>query len=434
MDNLIVISIAAALLAIFVVPYYLRTRRQERINRERLAHNQAAGLDEPPTLHPVVDPGACLGSGACVAACPEGDILGLIHGRPVLLNASRCVGHGQCAAACPVSAIALVFGTARRGVDIPHVQGTFETNVPGVFIAGELGGMGLIRNAVRQGCQAVEHMARRPRAGEGEYDLLVAGAGPAGLAASLAALQHGLRCRTVEQEAPGGAVRHYPRQKLVMTEPMEIPLYGRVPWRQASKEQLLALWDEVMQRTGLQVCTGERLLSARRDGPTLVVRTTAGEFRARHLLLAIGRRGTPNRLGVPGEDLAKVAYHLIEPEHYEDQRIMVVGGGNTALEVACALSRPQRRNRVTLVHRGDSFGRARPQNQALVEQLAADGHLTVRLGCQVECIHPEHVDLIAGTTPEPVANDQVFVCVGGSLPVALLNELGVAIERKFGEV
>jgi thioredoxin reductase len=277
-------------------------------------------------------------------------------------------------------------------------------------------------------------MARRPRAGEGEYDLLVAGAGPAGLAASLAALQHGLRCRTVEQEAPGGAVRHYPRQKLVMTEPMEIPLYGRVPWRQASKEQLLALWDEVMQRTGLQVCTGERLLSARRDGPTLVVRTTAGEFRARHLLLAIGRRGTPNRLGVPGEDLAKVAYHLIEPEHYEDQRIMVVGGGNTALEVACALSRPQRRNRVTLVHRGDSFGRARPQNQALVEQLAADGHLTVRLGCQVECIHPEHVDLIAGTTPEPVANDQVFVCVGGSLPVALLNELGVAIERKFGEV
>lgn len=434
MDTLVILAVAVFLLAVTVLPYHRRTRRREDANRQRLERSRAAGLDEPPSLHPVVDPAVCLGSGACVAACPEGDILGLIHGRPVLLNASRCVGHGQCAAACPVSAITLVFGTARRGVDIPHVQGTFETNVAGVYIVGELGGMGLIRNALRQGRQAVEGIARQGRGTvEGEYDLVVAGAGPAGLAASLTALEHGLRCRSIEQDAPGGAVRHYPRQKLVMTEPMEIPLYGRVPWRQASKEQLLELWDDVLRRTGLRLQTGERLLEARRDGDHLVVSTTAGEYRTRNLVLAIGRRGTPNRLEVPGEELAKVAYRLLEPEQYEGEMILIVVGGNSALETACALAHPERRNTVTLAHRGQAFSRAREENRARVDALSTTGRLTVLLDCRIRRIHPDAVDVVVGAEERVLANHHVFVCAGGSLPTELLGRLGVSIERKFGE-
>lgn len=433
MDQAIVAAVAVLLVLGAVVPYVRRLRRQERESQRRLELSVAAGLDEPPTLHPVVDPAICLGSAACVAACPEGDILGLVAGRPVLVSASRCVGHGQCAAACPVGAIQLVFGTVRRGVDIPHVKGDYETNVPGIFIVGELGGMGLIRNALRQGRQAVAGIARRERAGGEALDALVVGAGPAGIAAALTALEKSLRFVAIEQEEPGGAVRHYPRQKLVMTEPMDIPLFGRVDLPRAGKEELLSLWDDVFQRTGLEVRCGERLEDVRREGGAFRATTTKGEYRARHVVLAIGRRGTPRRLGVPGETLDKVAYFLLEPEGYRQQRIAVVGGGNTALETACALARADLGNHVTLVHRADAFPRAGAQNRARLEGLRARGAVAVLLESAVSRIGPKEVVVEVGGASRCLANDQVFICAGGQLPVPFLSKIGVAVERKFGE-
>ena len=433
-DTLIVVAIAVGLIAITVIPYVRSLRHREETNVRRLQASVEAGLDEPPTLHPVVDPEICLGSGACVAACPEGDILGLVRSRPELLHASRCVGHGQCAAACPVSAITLVFGTAQRGVDIPHVKGDFETNVPGIYIVGELGGMGLIRNALRQGRQAVEGIARHERATDDALDVLIVGAGPAGISASLAAMQAGLRFATVEQELPGGAVRHYPRQKLVMTEPMDIPLYGRVDLPKAGKEELLSLWDDVFTRTGLQVRSGERLEGARRDGGVFHAVTSKAEYRARHLVLAIGRRGTPRRLGVPGEERDKVAYFLLEPERYRGQAITVVGGGNTALETACALAAVGPETRVTLVHRSAALARATEVNRERFAQLQREGRVELLLQTAIGEIGADHVRLTdAAGVERQIDNDQVFVCIGGELPVPFLTTLGITVERKFGQ-
>lgn len=438
MDTLIILAVFAGLFACFVFPYILRARRQEKANAERKAQSELAGLGEPPSLHPLVDPSICLGSGACVTACPEGDILGLINNRPALLSASRCVGHGECAAACPVQAITLVFGTAKRGVDIPHVKGDFETNVPGLFIAGELGGMGLIRNALRQGRQAVQGIAAAsrllPSLPKDALEVLVVGAGPAGMAAGLEAKSHDLASVVIEQEQPGGAVRHYPRQKLVMTQPMEIPTYGTVELPEASKENLIELWDKVIDTTGLEIRSGERLQALARDAEGLwQAETSKASYRARHVVLAIGRRGTPRRLGVPGEGLDKVAYRMLEPEKFTDSDIVVVGGGNSAAEIAWALVTLGSGNRVHLLHRRDALGSVNEDNRRRLDDLQAQGRLDILLETQVTHIHQDRVEIDVAGQPQELTNDYVFVCAGGQLPVAFLQELGIHIERKFGE-
>ena len=433
-DTLIIVVLGILLFAATVLPYVRRLRRMEDNNRQRLERSEAAGLNEPPTLHPVVDPAVCLCSGACVKACPEGDILGLIKNRPTLLHASRCVGHGQCAASCPVDAISLVFGTAQRGVDIPHVQGNFETNVPGIYIVGELGGMGLIRNALRQGRQVVDGIAAENRSVPPEInELLVVGAGPAGIAAALTAMEHNLRFVAIEQDLPGGAVRHYPRQKLVMTEAMDIPLYGHVELREASKEQLLELWQDVFAKTDLQFNTGERLLSIQREGDFFRVETSNGEYQTARVALAIGRRGTPRKLGVPGEDLEKVSYKLLEPEHFCASRILVVGGGNSALEVAWALAQKNLGNTVTLAHRSSAFANANETNRTRIEEIAATDDIEILLQTEVRQIEEQQVILETAGVQRIVDNDYVFVCIGGQLPLELLEQVGVSVERKFGQ-
>jgi thioredoxin reductase (NADPH) len=433
-DTLIIIALGILLFTATVLPYVRRLRRMEDNNRQRLERSEAAGLNEPPSLHPVVDPAVCLCSGACVKACPEGDILGLIKNRPTLLHASRCVGHGQCAASCPVDAISLVFGTAQRGVDIPHVQGNFETNVPGIYIVGELGGMGLIRNALRQGCQAVEGIAAENRSVPPEInELLIVGAGPAGIAAALTAMEHNLRFVAIEQEVPGGAVRHYPRQKLVMTEAMDIPLYGHVELREASKERLLELWQDVFAKTDLQFNTGERLLNIQREGDFFRVETSNGEYQTARVVLAIGRRGTPRKLGVPGEDLEKVSYKLLEPEHFCASRILVVGGGNSALEVAWALAQKNLGNTVTLAHRSSAFANANETNRTRIEEMAATGDIEILLQTEVRQIEEQQVIIETAGVQRTIENDYTFICIGGQLPLELLQQVGVSVERKFGQ-
>jgi len=409
-----------------------RRRRSERESRRTLERSRAAGLVEPASLHPVINPKRCFGCGACVRACPEGDVLGLVDGQSAVVNPSNCIGHGECQLACPAEAITLVLGTETRGVEIPVLGPDFQTNVPGIFVAGELGGMGLIRNAVVQGRQAIDGVRRLDGIGKGRrLDVVIVGAGPAGLAASLAAKRHGLRSVTLEQESLGGSVAHYPRGKIVMTSPVELPLFGRLAIRETTKEALLELWARVIRETGIRIRHEESVEAIARTPEGLQVKTSRSSYATRAVVLAIGRRGTPRKLGVPGEDASKVVYRLIDAEQYGGQRLLVVGGGDSALEAAAALAAVPR-TEVTLVHRGEAFSAGRPRNREAVASAAVAGRLRVRMRSQVCELRPASVRLRGAAREEEIGNDAVIVCAGGLLPGAFLRSIGVDVETKHG--
>lgn len=425
MHALYLIPLFAAL-----VIYVLRLQRRERRNVAQLAAATAAGLTEPASLHPLIDPLRCLGSNACVRACPEGDVIGVIRGKAHLINPSNCIGHGACRSACPHDAISLVFGSAKRGVDIPRVSPQFETNVPGLYIAGELGGMGLIRNAVEQGCQAIDAIRSR-KAGDNILDVVIVGAGPAGFAATLAAHQHKLRYVTVEQDSLGGCVFKYPRGKVVMTQPVELPLVGKIKLRETSKEALLALWQDAERQSGVRIRYQERMDDIVHTAAGFTVKTARASYDARCVLLAIGRRGTPRRLEVPGEELPKVVYSLIDPEQYRGQHVLVVGGGDAALEAALAIAE-QPQTMVTLSYRGEAFDRAKPKNRERAEALARGGRMRLLLKSTVQSIAAASVTLRHDDKDTALNNNAVIVCAGGVLPTPFLKKIGIAVETKYG--
>jgi thioredoxin reductase (NADPH) len=414
--------------------YVGRRQRAERTHVAVREQAVAAGFAEPASLHPVIDTLRCIGCGSCVKACPEQPehhVLGLIANKAQLISPSDCIGHGACRSACPVDAITLVFGSAKRGVDIPLVSPEFETSVPGIYIAGELGGMGLIRNALSQGRQAVDAIHKRRQRVDGRLDLVIVGAGPAGFAASLTALSHRMKFVTVEQESLGGCVFQYPRAKLVMTAPVTLPLVGKVRFGQTAKEALLEFWRDVERKTGLQIHYHERVEAITRDGGGFVVRTTRGEYETTSVLLAIGRRGTPRKLGVPGEELPKVVYRLVDPEQYVGQDVLVVGGGDSALEAAASVAENGGRS-VILSYRGDAFSRAKPRNRERIAAAEKSGRLRVLFRSEVRRIEPNRVVIDLDGRDVDFSNDAVIVSAGGILPAELLRSIGIAVETKHG--
>ncbi len=410
--------------------------------RERRAAGVAAGIAAlaadavPVSLHPEIDPAICIGSGACVRACPEKEILAIVDGRAKLVNPLACVGHGACQAACPVGAIRLVFGTARRGVELPRVGPDFQSSQPGIYVAGELGGMGLIRNAVEQGRQAARSVvANGRRGGHGALDAIVVGAGPAGISATLQLLDDGLRVQLLEQEAFGGTIRHYPRAKVVMTGSLDIPRYGRVRRRTMSKEALIELWEEIRARTALPISTGERVEAILPDpAGGWIVRSSRGERRTANIVLALGRRGAPRKLAVPGEDLAKVSYRVLEPEAFRGQRVLVVGGGNAAADCVVALADHGGCSAVALSYRRGELARLRAPVRARIDQLASSGRVEMLLPSEIQEIRPHDV-LLARPDGSRITlpNDAVVVQIGGSSPLELLGSFGLATVVKQGE-
>jgi thioredoxin reductase (NADPH) len=425
----------AALLALICLVYVRKKRREHIESHIALEESHEAGLIDPPSLHPIIDLNTCIGCGSCVTACPEmpaHQVLGLVHRKARLVSPTDCIGHGACRTVCPVDAITLVFGTERRGVDIPHVKPNFESNVPGIFIAGELGGMGLIRNAIEQGRQALEAIAARVDADRAEgFDVAIIGAGPSGIAASLSAKEKGLSYLTLEQDSLGGTVAHFPRRKLVMTSPATLPLVGKVKFTETTKEKLLEFWTEIEEKADLKIRYRERLEAVTRCGQGFEIRTGKGRYKARTILLAIGRRGTPRRLGVPGEDLDKVAYRLIDPEQYRDQRVLVVGGGDSAIESAVTIAE-QRGTEVTVSYRSTAFSRAKRKNRERLEAARAAGRVDVLLESRIMRIEREHVDLDHKGELVRIGNDFVIINAGGILPTTFLKELGIEVETKYG--
>lgn len=423
------------LLCLAVVLWYLLSQRKKsRITEAKIAIAKEEGLYEPVSLHPVVDPDNCIRTGACISACPEKDILGIVNGKATTINASRCVGHGACFHACPTQAITLCIGTDERGVDLPHVSQTFETNVAGIFIAGELGGMGLIRNAVEQGKQAVDNIVRLRKGDHtAQYDLLIVGAGPAGISASLNAKKHGLKSLTLEQDTLGGTVFTFPRSKLVMTAPMDLPLHGKVKLYETSKPELLKLWTEVLGTHGISIRENTKVDSIiPQNGHFRVVCGNGEEFSTLSVLLAIGRRGTPRKLGIPGEAMEKVAYRLLEPEEIREKRIVVVGGGDSAVESALMLAT---QNAVELLYRGEVFGRLKAKNAEKIREASSGGLLKLRFRTNLTTIDQGFVSYVTEGDEKVhrIENDLVYIFAGGELPTQFLEKAGIQITRRFGD-
>lgn len=415
-----------------IVLYLRRWHQRNREHEEALAASIEQGLMEPPSLHPIIDPTRCIGSSSCVKACPEA-ALGIINNKAALVNAAHCIGHGACLPACPVDAVRLVFGTDKRGIDIPHVNPNFESNVPGIYIAGELGGMGLIRKCAEQGRQSMEAIRAAIAPGAKEYDVVIVGAGPAGIAAGLGAMVAKLKYKLIEQEESlGGAVFHYPRNKIAMTAPVKLPIIGKVKMTEISKEKLLDFWNAVVKKTGLQIDFRERMEAIEKIEGGFIVKTASNEYQASAVLLAIGRRGTPRKLNVPGEETSKVVYRLIDPEQYKGQRVLVVGGGDSALEAAVAIAE-QKGAKVTLSYRSEAFSRVKEKNRSALKAAEGSGHLRVMLKSSPTVIKSDRVTLKLEDKSVDIRNDAVIVCAGGELPTPLLKKIGVLFETKHGD-
>lgn len=433
-EQIVIYGITALLIVIIVYIYLRKQHRESNEVEEKIIQAKNDGLHEPVSLYPYIDPNRCIKSGACVTACPEHDILGIKNGRATVINAMLCVGHGACLKACPVEAITLMIGTEKFGVDLPIYDTNFQTNVPGIYIAGEIGGMGLIRNAVAQGQEAVENLSKTiNKSAIAEYDLLIVGAGPAGISGTLAAKKAGLKVITLEQETLGGAIATFPRSKVIMTHPMDLPLYGKIKLYETTKTELLTLWNTVLGKNNLEIIENAKVETIVKEDDVFIVETLKGEkYTTKSILLAIGRRGTPRKLNIPGEMSENVAYRMLEPEDISGKKIMIVGGGDSALEAAMSLCE---NNTVRLYSRDEGYTSRKKKNIDLMNAVVEKGKVIVKFNTVLTSIEPDSVHYLEKgmEKPECLENDLVFIFAGGELPTQFLKKTGIDITTKRGE-
>lgn len=423
-DSLITLLITALLFLVTVVPYFRYVRRKEKNAKKKLENMQIAGLVEASTIHPHIDVLACIGCGACVRVCPEGDVLAVIDGKAALVHGAKCVGHGLCAEACPVNGITLLMAKPGRSADLPSLSENYETSVPGVFIAGELGGVGLIKNAIAQGVRAAEYIAAQRRRHSAQFDIAIVGAGPAGIATGLAAKKNGLTYIVLEQGDIGGTILQYPRSKIVMTSGVELPLWGNFNMRGATKEELLEVWTEIIEKTKLEVHLNEKVLGIEKLDGHFSVGSARGNYSAGSVVLALGRRGTPRKLGVPGENLSKVMYRLIDTQMYQNCDVLVVGGGDSAVEAAVGLA-SQSTNRVTISYRKGEFSRIKERNRQHLDEFIGRKKVKVVFNSEVQEILEDSLILNTQRGPEKIKNDYVLIFAGGEMPFDFLKAIGI---------
>jgi putative YpdA family bacillithiol system oxidoreductase len=430
MDTLITYGIGGVICFFFLM-IYLKNLKKREAEAQAAAEKGKLFSDGPKAQHPHIDTTYCIGCATCTSVCPEGDVLAMIGGKAVIVNGHKCIGHGLCADACPVGAITMVMASPSMAADVPYLTPEYETTIPNMFIVGELGGLALIKNAVNQGRDCVDTVAVRlkahgaPPAVPGVFDLLVIGAGPAGISASLRAIEQKLNYITIERDEIGGTVAKYPRQKLVMTSPVEFPMYGKFKKMQLSKENLLAFWDMILNRSDFNVSTGEKVEDVKKSEDRIFTVTTAtNQYRARAVILALGKAGEPRKLGVKGEDLAKVMYRLIEADHYINKKILIVGGGDSAVEAAMGLAN-QSGNQVTLSYRSERFSRIKERNAKRIEDCMKSGKVKVLFNSNPLEFKPESVILDVAGAQQELPNDFVWIFAGGTPPNAFLKKIGV---------
>jgi thioredoxin reductase (NADPH) len=432
MNNLVGLLIAVIITLIFVRRYLQGQKAQEASAREA-AQKGSLRSDGPQAQHPHIDTTYCIGCATCTTVCPEGDVLAMLGGQAVIVNGFKCIGHSLCADACPVGAITMVLASPSMGADMPRLTPEYETSIPNLFIVGELGGLALIKNAVNQGRDCIDIISARIPKLRGTspapdvLDAVIVGAGPGGISASLRAIERKMHYLTVDEGEIGGTVAKYPRQKLVLTSPVELPLYGKFKKTELSKEDLLGIWNDVLQRFDFKFRGGEKVEDIKKaeDGIFNVV-TSKSQFRARTVVLAIGKGGSPRKLGVKGEDLPKVMYRLIEADHYVNKNILVVGGGDSAVEAAMGLAH-QPGNKVTLSYRKECFTRLKDRNEKRVAESVQKGKMRVIFNSRPVEFTPTSAILDVAGELQEIPNDFVWIFAGGEPPTAFLEKLGVKI-------
>ena len=432
MNNLIGLLIAAIITVLFVRRYLNAQKKMHAMAREAVKKGTLRS-DGPQAQHPHIDTTYCIGCATCTTVCPEGDVLAMLGGQAVIVNGYKCIGHSLCADVCPVGAITMVMASPSMGRDMPQLSPEFETSVSGMYIVGELGGLALIKNAINQGRDCVDTISaklaslRTSKATPDVLDLLIVGAGPGGISASLRAIEKKLKYLTVDEGEIGGTVSKYPRQKLVLTSPVELPVYGKFKKTELSKEDLLAIWNEILKKVDFKFRTGEKVSDIKRgqDG-IFTITTIKAEYRALSVILALGKGGSPRKLGVKGEELDKVMYRLIEADHYVNKNILVVGGGDSAIEAAMGLAH-QVGNKVTLSYRKEGFTRLKDRNEKRVEENARTGKLKIVFNSIPVEFKEKSVMLEVGVKVEEIPNDFVWIFAGGEPPTAFLKKVGVQI-------
>jgi len=436
MESTLIWSITGFIMALIIFPAVIKFRRHVRQSASEKAEAKKLGIEKPLAQHPIIDVSRCIGCASCVSACPEGGVLGIVDGYAQIVNGLRCIGHGECEKACPVEGIYMGLGDLHLRDDIPTLDDNRQTNIPGIYIIGELGGLALIRNAIKQGIEVVRYIAPRivaPSDQEDVRDICIVGAGPAGLSAALTAKEQGLSFYLIDQQGAGGTILQYPKKKLVLTQPVDLPLYGRLKKDAYRKEDLLAIWENIIRTYDIQLQSGQVLKQIQKQGDHFDVSTSTHRFKARKVILALGRRGTPRKLGVPGEQRSKVAYKLIDAQAYKDNHILVVGGGDSAIEAAMGLA-AQKGNVVTLSYRKASFYRIKKRNERKLNSVLKRGKIRVLFNSTVANIQDDHViiDLQVengANHQETLKNDFVFIFAGGIPPYKLMKDLGISFGK-----
>ena len=434
MDNLFSFLIAAVIIGGFLA-YYLKQEKKRAAQAKEAAERGQLRSEGPQSQHPRINNNYCIGCATCTMVCPEGDVLGMIGGKAMIINGYKCIGHSICAEACPVGAIEMVLAKPSVGASLATLTSEFETTVKNMFIVGELGGLALIKNAVNQGRSCVDTIAARLSAHGNSrpiadvHDLVIVGAGPAGISASLRSAEKNINYLTVEESEIGGTVSKYPRQKLVMTSPVEFPMYGKFKKRELSKEELIEFWNRVLHRADFKCRTGEKVENIAKDADGIfTVSTAKSQFRARHVILALGKAGSPRKLGVKGEELPKVMYRLIEADHYVNKKILVVGGGDSAVEAAMGLA-CQVGNSVTLSYRQAQFSRIKDRNAQRIAEFMKRNKLKVLFNSKPLEFTANAVVMEVAGARQTLPNDFVWIFAGGDPPAAFLKKVGIG----FGE-
>ncbi len=432
MDNTFAFFIAAGLILLFLLNYLRKQKKIEAKARESAERGKLRS-DGPQSQHPHIDASYCIGCAGCTTVCPEGDVLAMLGGKAVIVNGYKCIGHSLCAEVGPVGAITMVMASPSMAADLPYLTAENETSIGNVFIVGELSGLALIKNAINQGKDCVDVIAERlsklgaARSVRDVYDVLIVGAGPAGISASLRAIEKKLNYVTVDEGEIGGTVAKYPRQKLVMTSPVEFPTYGKFKKMELSKEELLAFWAEVLRRADFKFRQGEKVEDIMKGEDNIfTVATTKTQYRAHTVVLGIGKMGSPRKLGVKGEELPNVMYRLIEADHYINKKILVVGGGDSAIEAAMGLGY-QIGNKVILSYRKEAFSRIKERNAQRIEESIRKGKVNVMFNSMPVEFKQNSVILEVNGKQQEIPNDFVWIFAGGEPPTAFLKKIGVGL-------